>query len=455
MEISRRNFLQAFAVGVAGTVLAACAPKTPTQAPAAQATPVPAEKKAEAPKPAGDKIVLTQWYHEYGEKGCLEAVTRIAQEYSDSQDKVTIEVGWFPGDYIPKVNAALAAGDPPDLFEHHLDMDYVRNNYIVALDDVVTADEKADFLDAFVQYGSLKGKLYGVTVVADFQGLYYRKSFLDEVGMGNIDPYDWDWNKVFEAGEKATSGRRKGLFLGNEGGGPCMRDYGVVNAGIWRLNPETLELDFNSDVTVQVFDQFREYAKKNTLLQGAPMDWWDPSSFNQGLCAIQWGGLWQAPGTKAGVADDFFMTIFPPHPAGGDKAKFWSEFGGWCESVTTKSKDVEEATKYLHWQWVENIDWQNEYSTAYGFHIPARKSAREVNKNVTEGYAKTMFEMAEKYATIMPKLWGGAVTTPWNDAVTEIFKNNADIKPTLDKAFEQCQKELEIKKKYWDELPGA
>jgi multiple sugar transport system substrate-binding protein len=122
--------------------------------------------------------------------------------------------------------------------------------------------------------------------------------------------------------------------------------------------------------------------------------------------------------------------------------------------VTTKTKDRDEALKYMKWQWMDNLDWQNEYSTAYGFHIPARKAATAANAKLQAGMAKVAVDMAAKYAAPLHKLWGGAVVTPWNDAVTNIFKNNADAKSEVEKAYELCSKELETQKKFWDELPG-
>ena len=37
-------------------------------------------------------------------------------------------------------------------------------------------------------------------------------------------------------------------------------------------------------------------AQTGTFTLGAPTDWWDPSSFTQGLAAMQWCGLWAMPG---------------------------------------------------------------------------------------------------------------------------------------------------------------
>jgi len=452
MQMSRRDLLRCAAAGSAALMLSACAPKAeaPTAAPAEK----PAEAKAPEPKPVADKVTITQWYHEYGEKGCQEAVYRIAEEYSNSQDKVTVEVGWFPGDYVPKLNTALAAGDAPDCFEHHLELDYVRTGVVAPLDELLDPDVKADFLEAAMsKLCSIKGTVYALPVVVDFQGMYYNDKLLKEAGI-DPDPDAWDWHKVYDAAEKLTKERMKGLFLGNEGGQGCISNYGVHNTGQWLLDPDTMELGFNSEMTYQLFEEFRDFQKKGFLLQGSPMDWWDPSAMNQGLCAMQWGGFWQMPGTAAVLGEDFSFSVFPPHPIGGDKARYYTELGGWVGSVYAKSKYLDLALEYTRWQWIDNVDWQNEWSTAYGFHIPARKSAAAANAKLQTGPGAKAVEQVNKYGYAMHKLWSGPVPTPYNDAVTEVFKNNANVKDQISKAYELCQKELEGQRKFWDELPG-
>src|SRR5687767_15419577 len=43
---------------------------------------------------SGDQPTLSQWYHEYGEEGVLEAVERYAEEY----EAANVEVEWISGD---------------------------------------------------------------------------------------------------------------------------------------------------------------------------------------------------------------------------------------------------------------------------------------------------------------------------------------------------------------------
>lgn len=119
--LSRRQFLKMASLAAASSVLAACGGGGDTGG----------DTETGGGAPAGDQVVLQQWYHEYGEAGCQEAVYRIADEYSKSQDKIKVEVTWTPGDYAAKLNSALAAGTGPDVYESDLNIDKVRNKVTI------------------------------------------------------------------------------------------------------------------------------------------------------------------------------------------------------------------------------------------------------------------------------------------------------------------------------------
>ncbi|HEX5383397.1 MAG TPA: hypothetical protein VFW54_02040, partial [Propionibacteriaceae bacterium] len=62
---------------------------------------------------SGAKPTLSTWYHQYGEAGTQQAVTRYAKEYPDA----SVKVQWTPGDYTSKLNAGLLSSSGPDVFE--------------------------------------------------------------------------------------------------------------------------------------------------------------------------------------------------------------------------------------------------------------------------------------------------------------------------------------------------
>ena len=87
------------------------------------------------------------------------------------------------------------------------------------------------------------------------------------------------------------------------------------------------------------------------LLLGAPIDWWDPSSFTQSLAAMPWCGLWAMKEVKTAVGDDFGYMPWPALDSQRQPAPF---FGGWNEYVNGKSHNLKVALDYVRWLWIQN-----------------------------------------------------------------------------------------------------
>jgi multiple sugar transport system substrate-binding protein len=407
---------------------------TPTTAPAAK----PAEPtKAPAAAPAaGGVVTIQQWYHEYGEKGCQEAVYRIADEYNKSQNKIKVEVTWTPGDYASKLNSALAAGTGPDVYESQLNIDRVRNKQVVALDDLY-AGVKDDFDPKSLALDTLNGKIWGIQMIIDTGLIYSRKSMLDQAGVKIPTTFD----ELVEAAKKLTSGRVKGLFVGNDGGG-IMRDQNGWAAGVTFLD-DSNKLLFNVPELATAWEKARDLSKSGYLLVGSPTDWWDPSAFVQGLCAMCWGGLWMMPEVQRQLGDDFTVTQWLPVPTPTGKPRGSTFWGGWHEFVNGQSKNIPSAMTFVKWQWIDNKDWQNEWATAYGFHIPPRKSAAAANAKFTSGNPKIARDGLYQFGWAFPPMWNSAMDTSLNDAFWNVVKQGKDAKAEIQTAFDKCQAELD------------
>ena len=108
------------------------------------------------------------------------------------------------------------------------------------------------------------------------------------------------------------------------------------------------------------------------VLLGSPTDWWDPSSFTQGLAAMQWCGLWALPGIQKAVPDDFGVVPWPAFSSSVGKPSTF--LGGWTAQVSAKAKNMEAAKAFVKWLWIDNAKDQEDFNLSYGFHIPPRKS---------------------------------------------------------------------------------
>lgn len=382
---------------------------------------------------AQDTVRLVQWYHQYGEAGTQEAALRYAEEYTSVNPNVEVEMVWVPGDYEAKLASALLTDEGPDVFEGRPTRAMVKADQIVPLDDILTEETRADFHPNNIAANSIDGKLYAIKMIDDMGLLYYRPSMLDEKGV--TPPQTMD--EVIAAAKALDTGRTKGLFLGNDGGVSAMITIAPWSAGADFLVDN--EIVFDNERTVASYQKVKELKDSGALLIGAPTDWWDPSAFTQNLTAMQWTGLWAMPGITAGVGEDFGVLPWPALDGEGTPATFW---GGWAQMVNARSAHTEEAKAFVQWLWVENTANQQDWSLAYGFHVPPRLSAAEAAEPLKSGPAAEAVGFLAEYGRILPPDWTQAMTTAITDALSNIVNNNADAAAAVAAAAEKCTAEL-------------
>lgn len=382
---------------------------------------------------SGDKITINQWYHQYGEEGTQQAAIRYAQEYTKANPNVEVKVTWVPGDYDAKRNAAMLTPEGPDVFEGGPTLDMVKAGQIAPLDDLFTADVKKDWNPLDLQAATINGKIYAVKMLVDTGLLYYRKSMIDKAGVQVPKTMD----ELIAAAKKLSSGKVKGLFVGNDGGITSLVEIAPWSAG--SVFTQDNKIAFDNERTAAAWKKVKELNDSGALLIGAPTDWWDPSAFTQGLVAMQWTGLWAMPGIKKAIGDDFVVSAWPALDAQGTPATFR---GGWASMVNAKSKNIEEAKKFVKWLWIENTKDQQDWNLSYGFHVPPRISAASAAAPLKSGAPAQAVEILNKYGKSDPPIWTGPMGSAIGDALTKIVKNGADPTAEMKTAAQKCNDEL-------------
>lgn len=419
-QIDRRDFLKLSAITAGAAALAACTPGAK-----------PADNSG---KPAaGETITLVQYYHEYGEEGCKEASGRYAEEYSSVKPNVKVDRQWIPGDYGQKLNAALLTDQAPDVFESGPDAARYKAGICADLTDLYTG-VKDDFNPAVIEASSWQGKIMGIRMIIDTGGIYCRKSVLDKAG---IKP-PTTLPELVEAAKALTTDKQKGLFLGNDGIGGVF-DQSIYASGLKKM-VDNQKVVFNTERAAQAVMFIKKLNDDNSLLIGAPTDWWDPSSLTGDLAAMQWCGLWAMPGIRKVIGEDFYVVPWPKMDDQGTPSTF---LGGWTTFVNAKSKHVDEARAFAKWLWIDNTKNQQDWSLSYGFHIPPRKSAAATADKLKTGQAKEMWDAVEAYGRDEAPFFTGAMWTALSTAAANIIKNGADAKTELDAAAKTCQAELD------------
>jgi multiple sugar transport system substrate-binding protein len=376
----------------------------------------------------GSKVTLSQWYHQYGEAGTKEAALKYAKAYPDS----TVAVQWTPGDYGAKLASGLLSSNGPDVFESQLNVAMVKSGQVVPLDDIL-GDAKDDFNPNDLKTNTIDGKLYGIKMIDDPQVFYYRKSMFDKAGIKPPETVD----DLIAAAKTLTTDKVKGIFLGNDGGVAC------GGPALWSSGGRYLTDDhkpgFNNARAAQAFGKLHQFFADKSVLLGAPADWWDPGAFVQGLAAIQWTGLWAMPAIQKALGDDFGVFAYPKLDAEGKQAL---PSGGWTQFVSAKSQNVDAAKKFVKWLWVDNAEFQEDWSLNYGFHIPPRKSLAAKAAKLQSGPAAEVVKLNQDFGVVDTPAWTPKMSTSFNDLLTNVIRKGADPAAEITKLDKTVNTEL-------------
>ncbi|MCE4948886.1 ABC transporter substrate-binding protein [Streptomyces noursei] len=384
---------------------------------------------------SGSGPALAQWYHQYGEPGTQQAVKRYAAAYK----KADVSVQWRPGDYDRQTAAALLTDAGPDVFEVNGPMlEQIQGGQVADLTELV-APVKDDFNQAVLAPKIWQDKIWGIPQTVDTQLLYYRKSLLK--GAGVQPPQSVD--ALVDAAKKLTTGKVKGLFLGNDGGVGVLSGTPLFAAGL-SLITEDGKVGFDDPAAARVLAKFRQLFADGSLLLGAPTDWSDPAAFVQGLTAMQWSGLWALPQIKKALGDDFGVLPFPKDGPGG---KPTVPVGAYATAVNARSKNRAAAKEFAKWLWIDRTDFQEDFALSYGFHIPARLSLAKKARQLQQGPAADAVRFATDHGYAEPLLWNTADRNAYQDALSRIIKSGANPESELRSVVRTVNAELQRAKK--------
>lgn len=415
-SFSRRRFLQySGSAALGSSFLAACAGGT---------------AKSSLPS-------LTQWYHQYGEAGTHEAVLRYAKQY---HTKANVTVNWVPGTgnaYPDAVRAALLGSEPPDVFElSSIGVDQVQAGLLEPLDDLI-AEVKSDFKAASLQPFTVNGHVYGIKMINDPTFIYYRKSMFQKAGVEIPKTAD----ELIAAAKKLTSGNVKGIYLGPDSAVSALYRIAALSTGGDLLSADNTKVTYNTDRIASAYEKIYELNTSGGVLPDAPTFWWDSTTFQQGLVAMQWCGLWAMPLIrKSAVGDDFGVFPYPALDAQGTPATIND---GWAELVSAKSKNKQAAKDYVKWLWVTNTAIQIDWNVGYGFHVPPRISISAAADKLKSGQAADAVNILNQYGYSLSPYWDATIDMGLQNAVSSIAKTGKNALSVLNQAADKANTELQ------------
>ncbi|RXZ81294.1 extracellular solute-binding protein [Paenibacillaceae bacterium] len=227
-------------------------------------TPVKEETSAEK-KP----VTIEFWYGLGGKLG--ENMAKTIEKFNASQQGVIVK-GIVQGDYSEtekKLQAAIASGQVPAAVLSS-NAEWARKGYYASLEDMIQqdADFKADdFIQTFLNQGTIDGEQYFLPMYGTTQVMYYRKDALAE---HNIDPATLTtWEKLAEAAAKmAKKEGGKTTFYGWEPmwGQENMTDA-VLSKGGTFLSEDGKQVMFDSPEWVDTWELFRKWIHEDRIMR--------------------------------------------------------------------------------------------------------------------------------------------------------------------------------------------
>ncbi len=258
----------------------ACTAAAPTAAPTNTPLPLPEGS-------AGKLTVIHRTeYFEEPQKLFRDTMTRFAQEKGTQLDISTANPEAF-GDFMAKMQAAVQAGNPPDLAYHTLSVPQMHSLDIVEdVTDVV--DEAVKKYGDVVPLNAAKtarfdGKWYAVPFMSNTGAWFARKDVFEAAGVDLTKLTDL--NSYRDAALKASDASKQmwgwGITINKSGDGHAMIMLAIQNFGGAIVDKSGQKVVFNSPETIAGVKWLTETYTSDTykpMLPPGIESWTDPSN---------------------------------------------------------------------------------------------------------------------------------------------------------------------------------
>ena len=311
------------------------------------------------PAKAG-KVTLSVWDQEV-RGGQNAEITQLNKQFQAKYPNVTIKrTSKSFSDLKTTLKLALSGNNPPDVVEANQgypDMvTFVKAGMLLPLDSYAKAygwtKRYPSSLLALNRVSSDashfgEGKLYGLSQMGEYVGVYYNKTKLKQLGLSA--PATWseftaDLAKIKAKGELP-------IQFGNLDKWPAIHTFGIIQAAtagkqeVRNLVFGTGNAKWTSAPTVQAATTLQQWAKKGYFPSGVNGIGYDDSNkqFAQGKGVFDITGTWEAATLKGPMGSSLGLMPTPPSSkglatTGGESLAF---------SVTSKSKNPDVAAAYI------------------------------------------------------------------------------------------------------------
>jgi multiple sugar transport system substrate-binding protein len=396
---------------------------------------------------AAGKTPISLWFHSGtgGERDTIKAQVEAFNKANATYSVVAVELP--AGSYTDQVNAGALINQLPCVldFDGPYLYNYAWGGYLVPMDDLVSADLKADLLPSIVQQGTYNGKLYSVGTFDSGLALWGNKSLLEKAGVRIPKSVDDAWTLDEFEGALAALKKVDGIKFPidmkfNYGKGewypygfsPILQSFGadLIDRSTYKGAAGTLD----SDAAVKAMTTFQGWVKKGYVNAAETKDDTFTVQKTAGLALV---GHWIYNDGKKGLGDDLILL---PMPKFGDKAV--TGMGSWNWGITKGCADANGAAEFL--KFILQPDEVLRMTDANGA-VPATKSALAKSKLFGDGGPLNIYvqQLSKGVAVPRPVTPGyPAISKAFAEAVDDIAKGG-DVKAALSKAAKAIDADIE------------
>ncbi len=299
------------------------------------------------------------------------AMTDLINDFQKANPDIKVQLEAFPfAEYHQKVSTAFAGNDAPDVFWMDVrTASFAQQGVLMPLDDYITKENRADYLDSTWLEPTYQGKTYGVPMHQLTEALYVNTAMAEAAGIKLPKTVDdaWTWDQFLDAAKKLTVRSGDQTTVWGFGVQRQLQDWSVLPV-VYQHGGKVLSDDLkkasgflNGQATLEALTWYGNLFTKEKVVAVEAI----PDGFPTGKIAI-----FQAPSTYRPVLDskfkDFKYTIIPLF-----KDKQCSVMtGGWNMSMSATTEHPKEAWLLIDYLTHErHADWVDKSG-----YLPARKS---------------------------------------------------------------------------------
>lgn len=257
---------------------------------------------------SGGDVTLT-WWHNATNGPLPDVWEEVATEFEEANPGINVEQTGYQNEELQRtlIPNALAAGDPPDLFQVWPGgelSDQVSNEYLMPLDDLIP--ETIESVGTTVKAWQVDDATYGIPFSFGVEGFWYNADQFEEAGVEVPETFD---DLVTAVGTLREAGFTP-IAVGAGAGWPAAHWW--YQFALRSCSPETLdaaaaEYDFSDPCWVEAGEQLEEFIGTEPFQDGflgtVPQEGAGSSAgmIANGQAAMELMGHWNV-GTIGGLA---------------------------------------------------------------------------------------------------------------------------------------------------------